>query len=186
MVLVLSGAPWLIAHRTMLGINRPYRVTLNGTDYVLWQSADGTISALENSCPHTQAPLSEGWVCRDRNTITCPFHALEFDSTGRFIEQNPTTAKRESSKPLAKPLKIIVRGDFIWTYGNEEPELEIPSLHETIMAESFFVGAAGDRTIETPFLNALMINYDFNHAASTHRDPLNLQQVSPTHYREKR
>lgn len=32
MVLVLSGAPWLIAHRTMLGINRPYRVTLNGTD----------------------------------------------------------------------------------------------------------------------------------------------------------
>lgn len=130
-----------------------------------------------------QAPLSEGWICRDRNTITCPFHALEFDSTGRFIEQNPTT-RRESSKPLAKPLEIIVRGDFIWTYGNEKSELKVPSLHETITAESFFVGSAGDRTLETPFLNALMINHDFNHAASTHRDPLSLQQVSPTHYTE--
>lgn len=139
MLPVLPGAPWLIAHRTMLSINRPYKVTLNGTDYVLWQSSDGTISALENNCPHMQAPLSEGWICRDRNTITCPFHALEFDSAGRFIELAPTV-ERESSKPLAKPLGVVVQGDFVWTYGNEAPKLEIPSLHEAITAESVVVG----------------------------------------------
>lgn len=29
-----------------------------------------------------------------------------------------------------------------------------------------------------------MINYDFNHAISTHRRPLNLQQVNPSNYKE--
>ncbi|MEO0538622.1 MAG: Rieske 2Fe-2S domain-containing protein [Cyanobacteria bacterium P01_A01_bin.123] len=183
MVSILPGAPWLIAHRTMLGINRPYKVTLNGTDYVLWQSSDGTISALENSCPHMQAPLSEGWICRDRNTITCPFHALEFDSTGWFIELD-ANAERGSLKSLAKPLNIVIQGDFIWTYGNEEPKLEIPSLHKTITAGSIFVGATGDRAIEASFLNAIMINYDFNHAFTTHRHPLKLQQVNPSNYKE--
>ena len=183
MVSVLPGTPWLIAHRIMLGINCPYKVTLNGTDYVLWQSSDRTISALENSCPHMQAPLSEGWICRDRNTITCPFHALEFDNTGRFIELALTTEKG-ASKSLAKPLDIIVQGDFIWTYGNEEPKLEIPSLHETITAESVFVGATGGRTIKSSFLNATMINYDFNHAFTTHRHPLKLRQVNPSNYKE--
>ena len=57
---VLPGAPWLIAHRSMLGINKPYKVRLNNQDYVLWQRSDGQISALGNICPHMQAPLSNG------------------------------------------------------------------------------------------------------------------------------
>ncbi|MGD1898713.1 MAG: Rieske 2Fe-2S domain-containing protein [Phormidesmis sp.] len=189
---ILPGAPWLIAHRTMLGVNQPYKITLNGIDYVLWQSADGKVSALENSCPHMQAPLSSGWICRDRNTIACPFHALEFDSTGRLFKLEslkPEPTKRQSSpqssaKPVANPLEIIVKGDFIWTYGNHTPKLEIPTLHEAVTAESTLVGVAGDRTLKAPFLNAIAINYDFNHATGTHRHPLKIQQVNTSHYKE--
>lgn len=182
----LPGAPWLVAHRTMLGINKPYRITLNGTDYVLWQSPEGKVSALENVCPHMQAPLSEGWVCSERNTLACPFHGLEFDGAGRFTttvsDPEKTSLKHGSAKPLVKPLEIVVQGDFIWTYANQEPVLEIPTLHQSITAESVFVGVAGDRSLETEFLRATMVNYDFNHATATHRYPLNLQKSNVSDY----
>ncbi|HEY9294838.1 MAG TPA: Rieske (2Fe-2S) protein, partial [Phormidium sp.] len=77
---ILPGAPWLIAHRSLLGINKPQKISLNGQDYVLWQNQQGQVFALNNICPHLQAPLSDGWICKERNTITCPFHALEFDT----------------------------------------------------------------------------------------------------------
>ncbi len=66
---ILPGAPWLIAHRSMLGVNNPYNITLNSQDYVLWQNSQGDIFALENVCPHMQAPLSKGWICESRNSI---------------------------------------------------------------------------------------------------------------------
>lgn len=31
---ILPGAPWLIAHKSMLGVTRPNKITLNGQDYV--------------------------------------------------------------------------------------------------------------------------------------------------------
>jgi phenylpropionate dioxygenase-like ring-hydroxylating dioxygenase large terminal subunit len=84
MLPILPGTPWLVAHRSMVGINQPYKITLNSQDYVLWQNKQGEIFALENTCPHMQAPLSEGWICESRNSIACPFHALEFDGEGHF------------------------------------------------------------------------------------------------------
>lgn len=29
---ILPGAPWLVAHKSMLGVERPYKITLNGRD----------------------------------------------------------------------------------------------------------------------------------------------------------
>ena len=181
---ILPGAPWLIAHRAMLGVNRPYQITLNGIDYVLWQNSKGEISALENICPHLQAPLSSGWICEEHDTIVCPFHALEFDCTGRFLNPDKEHSDHLSSKSLAKPLKISVKGDFIWTYGNQPPQLEIPALHEAVTTQSLFVGVAGDTTIQADFLTSVMVNYDFNHATATHRYPLNLSEVHVSDYEE--
>ena len=38
---ILPGAPWLIAHKSMLGSNQPQKITLNGKDYVIWQNKKG-------------------------------------------------------------------------------------------------------------------------------------------------
>lgn len=40
---ILPGAPWLIAHKSMLGINKPNKITLNGNDYVIWQNQKGEV-----------------------------------------------------------------------------------------------------------------------------------------------
>ncbi|MEM7553504.1 MAG: Rieske 2Fe-2S domain-containing protein [Cyanobacteria bacterium P01_A01_bin.84] len=162
---ILPGAPWLIAHKSMLGINKSNKITLNGKDYVIWQNSKGEVFALGNICPHMQAPLSNGWICKEKNTITCPFHALEFDGKGRLYQDGEF-----NHQPLAESLEIEVIGDFIWTYGGFEPKQEIPKLHQKIANNYEFLGIAGEKGIRDDFLNNLLIMYDFNHQNGTHRD----------------
>ena len=162
---ILLGASWLIAHRSMLGVNQPYKITLNGQDFVLWQNQSGEISALDNVCPHMQAPLSDGWVCEARNTITCPFHALEFDGQGRLYQEGKLDVQ-----PIAKPLELVVEEDWIWTYGGYAPKVPIPDLISKLTAELEFLGVAGEKSIQGTFLSNLMINYDYNHQNGTHRE----------------
>jgi phenylpropionate dioxygenase-like ring-hydroxylating dioxygenase large terminal subunit len=162
---ILPGAPWLIAHKSMLGINQPFKVTLNGQDYVLWQNKANQVSALNNICPHLQAPLSNGWVCQERNTITCPFHTLEFDGQGYLYQDG-----RKTNASIAETLDLTIIGDLIWTYGGFEPRLPIPQLHEKIAEEYDFIGFTAEKSIKSDFLTSLLINYDHNHQNGTHRE----------------
>ena len=162
---ILNGAPWLIAHRSMLGINRPYKITLNGFDYVLWQNSNGEISALDNICPHMQAPLSSGWICKSSNSIACGYHALKFDPEGRLLKDG-----EGKGEPLAKKLKLIVRDDLIWTYGNLTPRLPIPDLISQRIKATKYLGVSGDSSIKAQFIDCIRINYDFNHQNGVHRD----------------
>jgi phenylpropionate dioxygenase-like ring-hydroxylating dioxygenase large terminal subunit len=162
---ILNGAPWLIAHRSMLGINRPYKITLNGFDYVLWQNSKGEISALDNICPHMQAPLSNGWICKSSNSIACGYHALQFDREGRLLKN-----RAGKGEPLAKKLELIVRDDLIWTYGNLTPRLPIPDLISQRIKGMKYLGVSGDSSIKAQFIDCIRINYDFNHQNGVHRD----------------
>ncbi|MBW4512955.1 MAG: Rieske 2Fe-2S domain-containing protein [Scytonematopsis contorta HA4267-MV1] len=165
MVWNLPGVPWLIAHKSMLQVNKPKMFTICGKDYVLWKNERGEVSALENICPHMGAKLSDGWICPNTNTIACPFHALEFDNEGRAILPND-----KISKPLAKPLELFFQGDFIWTYANETPKLPIPDVLEKLSSQYRYIGSTKEVTIKAPFLDVLEINHDLNHAKGTHRE----------------
>ncbi len=176
---ILPGAPWLIAHKSMLGVERPYKITLNGQDYILWQNKQGEVFALNNICPHMQAPLSDGWVCPERNTITCPFHALEFDGQGRLYREG-----KLESKAIAQPLELIADRELIWTYGGFAPRLPIPDLIPRITKGFKFMGVAGEKSIAADFLKCLKINYDFNHACGTHREPFKFSAIAVGNYQE--
>ncbi|GAA6619540.1 Rieske 2Fe-2S domain-containing protein [Scytonema sp. NUACC26] len=177
MTYILPGAPWLIAHRSMLGVNQPHKVTLNGQDYALWQNDRGEVFALNNVCPHMQAPLSNGWICKERNTITCPFHALEFDGEGKLHREG-----KRDIQPFAQPLKLTVIGDCIWTYGDCEPRTGIPDIVEQIASKYDFIGIAGDKTIQGDFLSTWLINSDFNHQNGTHRELFQIVQNQMTEF----
>lgn len=162
---ILPGAPWLIAHKSMLGVNKPNKITLNTRDYVLWQNKTGEVFALDNVCPHMQAPLSNGWICKQKNAIACPFHALEFDGQGKLYQEG-----KQDTKPITTPLELTVVGDCIWTYGGFEPRLPIPNLISRIFQDYDFIGIAGEKIIQGDFLTNLLISYDYNHQNGTHRE----------------
>ncbi|WP_019506326.1 Rieske (2Fe-2S) protein [Pleurocapsa sp. PCC 7319] len=174
---VLPGAPWLIAHKSMLSVNRPHKITLNGRDYVLWKNSKGEVFALDNTCPHMQAPLSEGWVCAERNTITCPFHALEFDGEGRLYRD-----RKPSAEALAHSLELNLVGDCVWTYGGCESRLPIPDVIERRSQGFRFVGMTGHQSVWGDFLSNLLISYDYNHFKGTHRELFKIQAIEIHNY----
>ncbi|KAM3096641.1 Rieske 2Fe-2S domain-containing protein [Phormidesmis sp. 146-35] len=173
---MLEGSPWLLAHRSMLKPNQPMKISLYGNDYVLWQDHNGTITALPNACPHMGAMLSEGWCVPHldgSSAIACPFHALEFGSTGCTVlpgSNNPT-------KSLLKPLELIIQGDFVWSYGGVEPKISIPTILNEFAAEYDFVGFVGDCSVKTNLLAMLLIMHDYNHQNGTHRAFFEIEEV---------
>lgn len=174
---LLKGAPWLLAHRSMLAVNQPTKVSLYDKDYVLWRDRQGNITALPNACPHMGAMLSEGW-CVEANSgessVVCPFHALEFDLRGCTILPGKST----KTLPLLKPLELIIQGDFIWTYGDEEPEIPIPAALNEIAKTYEFIGSTADVTVETDLLTMLLNMHDYNHQNGTHRDLFRIKSVN--------
>ncbi|MBW4636902.1 MAG: Rieske 2Fe-2S domain-containing protein [Gloeocapsa sp. UFS-A4-WI-NPMV-4B04] len=172
---MLPGAPWLLAHKSMLQVNKPKKVSLYGCDYVLWKDSTGKVSALPNACPHMGAMLSEGWCQQhgDKTSVVCPFHALEFDSEGCTI----LPGSNKKTLPQLKPLQLIIAGDFIWSYGGQEPKMPIPTILNEIAAKYDFIGHTADTSIETDLLSMLLNMHDYNHQNGTHRELFRIAEV---------
>jgi phenylpropionate dioxygenase-like ring-hydroxylating dioxygenase large terminal subunit len=173
---MLAGAPWLLAHKSMLGINQPKKVSLYGTDYVIWKDKAGKVNALPNICPHMGAMLSEGW-CQERDDkssdVVCPFHALEFDSEGCTV----LPGSQKKTLPQLQPLKLIVQEDLIWSYGDREPKVSIPNILNEISSQYEFIGHTADVSVETDLLTMLLIMHDYNHQNGTHRELFRVTEV---------
>ena len=173
---MLKGAPWLLAHKSMLKINEPQKISLYGNDYVIWLDETGKVMALPNACPHMGAMLSEGW-CVSQNdgtsAVVCPFHALEFDADGCTVL--PGTDKK--TLPQLKPLDLIVREDFIWSYGGCQPKLPIPDILNQINRDYELIGHTADTSVETNLRSMLLNMHDYNHQNGTHRDLFEITEV---------
>ncbi|MCC0175374.1 Rieske 2Fe-2S domain-containing protein [Waterburya agarophytonicola K14] len=173
---MLKGAPWLLAHKSMLQINQPQKVSLYGEDYVIWKDKAGEVNALSNICPHMGAMLSEGWCeakSDNSSTVVCPFHALEFDRDGRTIL--PGTNKK--TLPQLKSLELIIKDDFIWSYGDCKPKIPIPDILDRISQDYEFIGFTADTSVETDLRSMLLIMHDYNHQNGTHRDLFEITEV---------
>jgi len=173
---MLEGAPWLLAHKSMLEVNKPKKVSLYGADYVLWQDRTGKVNALPNACPHMGAMLSEGW-CHERedktSAVVCPFHALEFDAEGCTI----LPGSNKKTLPQLEPLELIIQGDFIWSYGGYEPKMPIPNILNEIASQYEFIGHTADTSVETDLLPMLLNMHDYNHQNGTHRPLFKIEEV---------
>ncbi len=173
---MLQGAPWLLAHKSMLAVNQPHKVSLYGNDYVLWKDAQGKIDALENTCPHMGAMLSAGW-CEPKSDgtsrVVCPFHALEFDGKGCTI----LPGSNKQTLPQLSPLELIIQGDFIWSYGGHKPKIPISNILNEIATSYDFVGHTGDCSVATDLRSMLLNMHDYNHQNGTHREMFKITEV---------
>ncbi len=75
---------WYIACPSRKLKNRPVARTLFGRRLVFFRSESGQVSALDDCCPHRNAPLSAGEVADGQ--LACPYHGWRFDRQGRLVE----------------------------------------------------------------------------------------------------
>ncbi len=60
------------------------KVVIGEEEIALFKTKDGSIFAINNTCPHKQGKLSEGLV--HENIVTCPLHNWDIDlATGEAL-----------------------------------------------------------------------------------------------------
>jgi phenylpropionate dioxygenase-like ring-hydroxylating dioxygenase large terminal subunit len=103
---------------------RPVRRTVLGDDLVLFRGADGQVAALSNWCSHRNASLALG-KCHFAGTVTCPYHGLTFDTTGKALAflgegKESTFCDRPNSGVRAYPTRSLKGLVFVWM-GDGDP-----------------------------------------------------------------
>ena len=92
---------------------------------LLFRKDDGTPIALEDRCCHRQAPLSMGKLVG--NIVQCPYHGLQFDSSGACVKVPSQDLVPRSAKVKAFP--VVERNQWIWIWMGD-PAKANPDLIE--------------------------------------------------------
>jgi 3-ketosteroid 9alpha-monooxygenase subunit A len=101
-----------------------------GRDLVLFRGTDGKASALDAYCPHLGAHLGHGGKV-EGNSITCPFHAWQFDGCGGCTSVPYAKKIPPKAKMRAWPVTEVNGLILVWFHAEEAPpSFEIPALAE--------------------------------------------------------
>ena len=103
-------------------------------ELVMFRSESGQANVLDAYCPHLGAHLGHGGIVKGES-ISCPFHAWEFDGTGT-VTNVPYAKKippKASNGPCMKGYPVVERNQMIWVwyhpYG-EAPSFEVEHIEE--------------------------------------------------------
>lgn len=90
---------------------------------VLYRKPDGCVVALEDRCPHRQAPLSLGR--KEDDSIRCMYHGLRFAPDGHCVEIPGQDNIPE--KACVRPFPVVERDNWIWVWMGDPAKAD-PSL----------------------------------------------------------
>jgi nitrite reductase/ring-hydroxylating ferredoxin subunit len=90
----------------------PRRVTVSGTDILLYRSGNG-ICALSNRCGHRGGPLHKGrFTATD---VRCPWHHSIFRLEDGSVLQGPATAPQPSYDVRVNEGRVDIRSRLVTT-----------------------------------------------------------------------
>ena len=129
---------WFIVLESHEVKRKPVGVTRLGEKLVFWRDLSGRVHCLQDPCIHRGAALSYGECLNDH--IRCPFHGLEFDSTGRCT----VIPANSAAKPVPENFRTTgyrthEAHGFIWIYhGEGVPERAEPEFFTGLERHSSF------------------------------------------------
>ena len=107
---------------------RPLERTILAESLLFWRKSDGTAVAMNNRCPHRQAPLSLGRI--DGDEVQCMYHGLRFGDDGqcRYI---PGQAVGPAS-PRARVYPLVEKGAWIWVWMGDPASADADLIPDTL------------------------------------------------------
>jgi len=166
---------WHVAALSEEVTRTPVPRTINNEKIVLFRDSKGEPVALEDRCPHRQAPLSLGEIIG--NDIQCGYHGLTFDRTGICIKIPSQKLIPNGTKVRSYPVTEKQGFVYLWT-GNRKPKKnEIPfdfPFIETLGFKGKYVVQKGDFDYRL-LLDNLM---DLTHLSFTHKNTIGAEGVA--------
>lgn len=117
---------WYVVAETADVTDTPVGVRVLGTDFVVWRSPSGGLTAAPDRCPHRESPLSLGTV---RNgCLVCPYHGWTFGDRGACVEV-PSSGTGRPVPPAAhlRSVEVVDRYGLVWLCPGE-PSGTIPAM----------------------------------------------------------
>ncbi len=103
---------------------KPQRVTLFDRHLVIYFAKNQRkYIALQDRCPHRNAPLSAGKVCGD--SIQCPYHGWQFDTAGQLTTIPALSADEQPNIQIPKH-HCLAQDGYIWVCLADNPVQEKP------------------------------------------------------------
>jgi len=93
--------------------DKPMGLQILNERVVIYRLPDGSVSALQDRCPHRFAPLSKGTIVGEN--IQCPYHGLEFASNG-MCAKNPWGDNVIPKAAKVKSYPVVERDLLIWIW----------------------------------------------------------------------
>ena len=158
----LDGHWFIVCRSSDLG-RAPRAAAIQGVPLVLFRGEGGQAGALEDRCPHRNAPLTAGRVVGGQ--LQCAYHGWRFDQGGRCraVPGLPGEPEAKATRATAYPVREL--DGFIWVHSSPsapgaEPTTEpfrFPHLDDrryTTVRRDFFVAstlhAAIENTLDVP------------------------------------
>lgn len=102
--------------------------TFLGQPVVMFQTADGTVSALHDVCPHRLMPLSKGRRVGDE--LQCGYHGMKFNTQGACTDIPGQT--QIPAKACTQIYPLVARHGLLWIWLGQADladEALIPDVH---------------------------------------------------------
>jgi len=110
---------WYIACPSRKLKNRPLALDIFGKRLVFFRDASGRPAALDDCCPHRNAPLSAGKVRQGK--LACPYHGWRFNGDGALDEIPYVAGEPPACRMSAYP--CVEQDGYVWVCpGGQTPE----------------------------------------------------------------
>jgi 5,5'-dehydrodivanillate O-demethylase oxygenase subunit len=156
---------WPVAFAADLPRRDLRKVRLLGDDLVLYRRADGSVSLLEDRCPHRGAALSYGIV--EPEGLRCPYHGWLFDGTGQCLEQPGEPADTTfAHRVRAQAYAVEELGGLIFAYLGPGPVPTLPRYDLFCWDDA--IRDVGHAVIPCNFVQIMENAVDLDHVAWLH------------------
>lgn len=139
-----------------------------GENIVLFRNQAGKLGCVTDLCAHRGASLAKG--CVSDGNIKCPFHGIEYDTTGKcvYIPSEGRKSTTDFSRFNLKPYKTREIGGivFVW-YGEGTPDKE-PDVFDVVTDSSCVYDEIQDHW-KVHYSRVIENQLDVSHLAFVHR-----------------
>lgn len=146
---------------------------------LVYRAADGAAVAVQGRCPHRFAPLHRGIIAS--NTITCPYHGLVFDRSGRCIH-NPHGDGELPKNADLRVYPVLEQQGVVWVWMGDPGKAGATSLVDTgFLVDPAYATVFGYLLVEAHYQLIIDNLLDLTHPAILHASTIS----SPDYMGEK-
>ena len=160
------AAHWFVACRSERLRRGPLATTLLGVPLVLLRGQDGRPGALEDRCPHRNAPLSAGRL--RGGALECAYHGWRFDAGGACLAVPGLGDRPQARATSATAFSCLEQDGFVWVFGRSGVEPGAPPPRFPHLGEPGYTTVRNELEVRATVFRAAENVLDVPHTAFLH------------------